>query len=89
MKIHQLKTWPEYFNSIVDGSKKSELRINDRDFSVGDYVVFYEFVPDTQVFTGKCCGGKITHVFKDTNEFSFLGDYCIFSFIKLEQHSIF
>ena len=37
--LHALKTWPEFYKEIVDGSKKFEIRLNDRPFKVGDEVV--------------------------------------------------
>jgi hypothetical protein len=45
MKTHYLKTWPEYFQAIKSGEKKAELRLNDRDFKVGDELVLQEYDP--------------------------------------------
>ena len=38
MKIHELKTLPEYFDAVFMGKKNFEIRKNDRDYKVGDYV---------------------------------------------------
>lgn len=45
VKWHDLKTWPPYFQQILDGDKTFDLRINDRDFQPGDYLIFREFIP--------------------------------------------
>lgn len=37
---HKLKIEPEFWESIRDGSKSFEVRLNDRGFRKGDYVEF-------------------------------------------------
>lgn len=40
---HELKTWPQYFCRVADGSKTFEVRENDRGFQPGDTVVLKEW----------------------------------------------
>jgi hypothetical protein len=43
--IHGLKTWPQFFQAILDGVKTFELRQDDRGFEVGDVLLLQEFDP--------------------------------------------
>lgn len=45
MSEHILKTWPEYYRAIDDGSKTFEVRLNDRDYRVGDVLNLVEYDP--------------------------------------------
>jgi hypothetical protein len=45
MKTHDLKTWPDYFEALIERRKTFELRQNDRDFQVGDMLNLQEFHP--------------------------------------------
>lgn len=43
---HRLKCWPEFFEAVLRGAKRFELRRNDdRVFSVGDLVTLREMHP--------------------------------------------
>jgi len=44
-KIHDLKILKEYFDAKLAGIKPFEIRKNDRDFQVGDYLRLREIVP--------------------------------------------
>lgn len=62
-KIHK-KTWPEYFQAIVDGKKNFELRLNDFEVSEGDTLVLEEYNPKTKQYTGRVIEKKVTYVLK-------------------------
>ncbi|NEZ54976.1 DUF3850 domain-containing protein [Adonisia turfae] len=42
---HNLKSWPHHFWPVVRGEKPFEIRKNDRDFKVGDYLALQEYDP--------------------------------------------
>jgi hypothetical protein len=59
---HELKTWPEYYGRVADGTKKVELRYNDRGYQVGDVLHLREYEPITNGYTGQSLFAKITDI---------------------------
>lgn len=53
MRKIEKKTWPEYFQKILDGKKTYELRLNDFDINEGDILVLREWDPKTKKYTGR------------------------------------
>lgn len=51
-KIHDLKTWPDFFKKVVSGEKPFEIRVNDREYEVGDTLVLREFDPARAIYSG-------------------------------------
>ena len=52
LKTHELKTWPDFFRKVVSGEKPFEIRVNDREYEVGDTVVLREFDPAKATYSG-------------------------------------
>jgi hypothetical protein len=60
MKTHNLKIWPEFFKAILAEIKYSEIRKNDRGFSVGDNIKLREWCNGQ--YTGRSVLVTITHI---------------------------
>ena len=59
--IHELKSHPIPFRDVVNGLKTYEIRVDDRDYRVGDVLVLKEWYPDTQSFSGAIVTCGILH----------------------------
>lgn len=81
-KIHDLKTWPMYFQAVKTGVKTAEFRKNDRDFQIGDCLNLQEWNPKTQEYTGDSLMVQITHIVQNTC-FGMEEGYCLISFRQL------
>ena len=64
MSIIKKKIWPEYFEVVVSGKKKYELRLNDFEINQGDVLVLEEWDPATNDYTGRTVEKNVTYVGK-------------------------
>ncbi len=62
MKKIKKKIWPKYFDQVLSGKKKFELRLNDFEVSDGDTLVLEEWNPETKKYTGRKIEKKVTFV---------------------------
>ena len=69
MTVHKLKTWPWFFQATIEGRKLFELRRNDREFRVGDFVELVEYAPTHEPpETGRRAKFRITFLLNRANE---------------------
>lgn len=66
-KVHQLKIRPEYFQAVINGTKKAEFRRADRDYDVGDTLCLHEYgecehAPHLFGFTGEIVNVRVIHI---------------------------
>lgn len=77
VRTHRLKTWPCYFQPILDGTKRFDLRENDRDFRVGDILELAEYDPEVSGYTGRFLSKKVTFLIQGI--FGLPEDVCVMS----------
>lgn len=63
---HDLKLVAKYFQYVADSKKRSECRLNDRNYQVGDTITLKEGWPainkDKFEYTGREISARITHL---------------------------
>lgn len=82
---HELKTWEKYFEAILSGNKKFEIRKNDRDFKVGDIIKLSEYNIILNYPTGRFIIVEIKYILEKAKKFGLLDGFCIFSFELIEK----
>lgn len=75
MRVHELKTWPKHFLHVYMGTKRFEVRNNDRDFQVGDLLHLREWEPSLMYgvdsggeYTGRSCVAKVLYILTEDEE---------------------
>jgi len=58
------KVWPEYFQMILNGKKKFELRLADFELKEGDTLILEEYEPETKTYTGRRIKKKAKSIIK-------------------------
>lgn len=62
MTVHRVKSWPWFFEPMVNRVKKHDMRTTDRDYKVGDVLLLQEFDPRTGHYTGREHSMTITYI---------------------------
>lgn len=64
MTVIRKKILPEYFEAIIAGKKKYELRLNDFDINEGDTLLLEEIDAISKQYTGRTIEKVVTYVGK-------------------------
>ena len=75
------KVWPAYFQKILDGEKKFEIRLADFECKEGDVLVLEEYDSDKKEYTGRVLKKKVSYVLR-TKDLKFWGKE------EIEKHGL-
>ena len=78
---HELKTWPDPFDAILQGRKTFEWRKDDRGFEVGDTLRLLEYEPAEGRYTDRVIRAQVTYIARGPR-FDIPEGYCVMA-IKL------
>jgi isopenicillin N synthase-like dioxygenase len=60
---HNVKSWKQFFQLMLDGKKKHDMRnMKDREYKVGDILNLQEYDPFKGEYTGREAKFKITYI---------------------------
>lgn len=78
IKTRELKTLPEYFEAVVTGRKKFEVRKNDRNFQV-DEILFLREWDALRGYSGRNQYAKVDYILNDKCGFGLKKGYVVMS----------
>lgn len=80
VSCHNLKILKKYFDRVKDGSKKFEIRFDDRDYKEGDFVVLHEWNDALQEYSGETLTKRIGFI----TGYEQKEGYTVFSLLDLD-----
>ena len=72
---HFLKILPKWYEDVLNGKKKFELRRADRDFKVGDLLVLREYWKGK--YTGRYTTKEIQYIYHGDGTYGLSAEFCI------------
>lgn len=70
-----------FFDEVLSGNKKFEIRNNDRDYQQGQAIVLREYDADNKLFTGR----ELVKIIGFVTDFAQQDGYVVFSLLELED----
>ena len=61
---HDLKILPSFYEDVIQHRKTFEVRMNDRPYTVGDFLILREYSPDMG-YTGRAVEAPVVYVLND------------------------
>lgn len=71
-QFHEIKCWLPHFEGVRKGEKPFEIRINDRNYKKGDYLILKEYDQNKKELTGREVIRKVRYIL-DLHDGLYLG----------------
>lgn len=72
---HELKILPKWFEDVQSGKKKFEIRKNDRNYRVGDFLILKEW--NRGKFTNRYLIRQIEYIYQGDGTYGLSEEYCV------------
>lgn len=73
--IHRKKILPEYYKDVVSGDKTFEIRKDEDNIQVGDFLTLEEFSEGK--YSGRSTVRIVTYVLRNCPEYGLMDGYCV------------
>lgn len=78
---HELHLWPGCFAAVEAGRKPFDVRLNDRNFQVGDAVLLCEYEPESEQPTGRTLERWVSYLLPG-GSFGIEAGWCVLGFAE-------
>jgi hypothetical protein len=85
--IHELKTWPNFFESMFEGYKTFEVRKNDRGFDVDHILYLREYDPEMKAYLGGELYCRVSYILQG-GHFGIEEGYCVMQTETLSPEAV-
>lgn len=86
LRYHLLKTVEPLYSEVVKGAKTAELRVFDRDFQVGDYLLLLNYPSVSEEFSFYMA--RVTHIMTSEDHPALTEGYAMMSFVSLNFNKL-
>lgn len=84
--VWEVKSWPVFFEAVLEGRKLHDLRTDERDYAVGDTLRLREFDPNVQMYSGREAVRRISYITSAGRPCALSGDGLKTGFVILSLH---
>ena len=85
---HKLKILPKWYDDVLNERKKFEIRKNDRDYKVGDYLLLQEW--EKGKYTGREMVKEIEYIYHGDGTYGLSEEFCVLGLMPkiLQQFNV-
>jgi hypothetical protein len=80
---HVLKCWPRFFREVKNGTKRFEIRRDDRPYNEGDTLVLEEWDPSTRSYSGEAVAVRVSYVLRGERDVGLEPGFVVMSLFDL------
>ncbi len=62
---HKVKSWVHLYQAFIRGEKTHDMRVMDRNYQVGDFLILQEYDKQCERYTGRESKALITYITSD------------------------
>jgi hypothetical protein len=91
-RVHDVKCWPDFFDKVASGKKTFEVRRDDRNYMLGDYLLLREFEvkprQEDSDYTGRELTVEVTYVMRGRPNNPIAVGFCVMAIRPVRKSEV-